>query len=395
MSYAACGRRGASRRERSGSTCSRSSGSSGRWSAGPGSPSGCSPTASARTPPGARRPAQHLAARFCAKEAVAKALALEAWSWQDIEVVPTAGAPEIALHGAVAARADELGVSVSISLTHTDGDRRRGRAWRWPRDACPAGSSRCPTPSSMRATDRWAIEERGIPSLELMERAGAGLARRRRRDRARRAGRRRLRQGQQRRRRARRRAAAARRRARRRASLLLADAAGADRATPQSNLERLPGARAASRSRPSALDGARASIVDALLGTGFDGAPRGAAGRRRSRRIDGARRRRVVAADVPSGVDASTGEVAGAAVRARRDGDVPRGQARAVDRPGKAHAGDVRVVDIGDPARRARSTRDVGLIDARACSTHDPAPRRRARRSSPPATCSSPAARAG
>lgn len=29
----------------------------------------------------------------------------------------------------------------------------------------------------MRATDRWAIEERGVPSLDLMERAGEGLAR--------------------------------------------------------------------------------------------------------------------------------------------------------------------------------------------------------------------------
>ena len=28
----------------------------------------------------------------------------------------------------------------------------------------------------MRATDRWAIEEQGIPGLELMERAGQGLA---------------------------------------------------------------------------------------------------------------------------------------------------------------------------------------------------------------------------
>src|SRR4051794_25796348 len=28
----------------------------------------------------------------------------------------------------------------------------------------------------MRAADRWAIEERGVPSLDLMERAGAGLA---------------------------------------------------------------------------------------------------------------------------------------------------------------------------------------------------------------------------
>ncbi|MGH2913163.1 MAG: NAD(P)H-hydrate epimerase, partial [Solirubrobacteraceae bacterium] len=28
----------------------------------------------------------------------------------------------------------------------------------------------------MREVDRWAIEERGIPSLDLMERAGAGVA---------------------------------------------------------------------------------------------------------------------------------------------------------------------------------------------------------------------------
>ena len=33
-----------------------------------------------------------------------------------------------------------------------------------------------PDAERMRATDRWAIEERGIPSLELMERAGRGLA---------------------------------------------------------------------------------------------------------------------------------------------------------------------------------------------------------------------------
>jgi holo-[acyl-carrier protein] synthase len=65
------------------------------------------------------RPGQHLAARFCAKEAVAKALGLEAWSWRDIEVVATQAAPIVALHGAVAARAAELGVEVRISLTHT------------------------------------------------------------------------------------------------------------------------------------------------------------------------------------------------------------------------------------------------------------------------------------
>ena len=32
-------------------------------------------------------PAMHLAARFCAKEAVAKALELRAWSWRDVEVL--------------------------------------------------------------------------------------------------------------------------------------------------------------------------------------------------------------------------------------------------------------------------------------------------------------------
>jgi holo-[acyl-carrier protein] synthase len=65
------------------------------------------------------RPAVHLAARFCAKEAVAKALALEAWAFRDVEVVATASAPEVRLSGAAAARAAQLGVHPRISLTHT------------------------------------------------------------------------------------------------------------------------------------------------------------------------------------------------------------------------------------------------------------------------------------
>ncbi len=68
------------------------------------------------------RPGQHLAARFCAKEAVAKALGLESWEWREVEVVspPRGGAPEIVLHGGIAVRARELGVgSVRLSLTHT------------------------------------------------------------------------------------------------------------------------------------------------------------------------------------------------------------------------------------------------------------------------------------
>jgi holo-[acyl-carrier protein] synthase len=66
------------------------------------------------------RPGLHLAARFCAKEAVAKALGMTAWNWRDVEVVATSAAPELRLSGAVAARAEELGVRASISLTHTD-----------------------------------------------------------------------------------------------------------------------------------------------------------------------------------------------------------------------------------------------------------------------------------
>ena len=65
------------------------------------------------------RPGQHLAARFCAKEAVAKALRLDAWSFRDVEVVGGDGPPEVRLHGAVAERARELGVEVRVSLTHT------------------------------------------------------------------------------------------------------------------------------------------------------------------------------------------------------------------------------------------------------------------------------------
>jgi holo-[acyl-carrier protein] synthase len=65
------------------------------------------------------RPAQHLAARFCAKEAVSKALDMDVFRPREIEVVPTARAPEVALHGAVAAQARRLGVRVVISLTHS------------------------------------------------------------------------------------------------------------------------------------------------------------------------------------------------------------------------------------------------------------------------------------
>ena len=60
----------------------------------------------ARLRRGRARPGQHLAARFCAKEAVAKALRLEAWNPRDIEVVGEGAQTGVALHGALG----ELGV---------------------------------------------------------------------------------------------------------------------------------------------------------------------------------------------------------------------------------------------------------------------------------------------
>jgi holo-[acyl-carrier protein] synthase len=68
---------------------------------------------------GRARPAMHLAARFCAKEAVAKALALEAWSWHDVEVLGGGGPPRVRLSGRAQERARELEVEIEVSLTHT------------------------------------------------------------------------------------------------------------------------------------------------------------------------------------------------------------------------------------------------------------------------------------
>ena len=65
------------------------------------------------------RPAEHLAARFCAKEAVAKALGVRGWSFSEVEVVATDAAPELRLSGVLAERARELGAEPAVSLTHT------------------------------------------------------------------------------------------------------------------------------------------------------------------------------------------------------------------------------------------------------------------------------------
>lgn len=69
------------------------------------------------------RPALHLAARFAAKEAVAKALGTgfsKGVRMRDIEVVSSDGQPRIRLYGAAAKRYDALkGSRILLSLTHT------------------------------------------------------------------------------------------------------------------------------------------------------------------------------------------------------------------------------------------------------------------------------------
>jgi ADP-dependent NAD(P)H-hydrate dehydratase / NAD(P)H-hydrate epimerase len=86
-------------------------------------------------------------------------------------------------------------------------------------------------------------------------------------------------------------------------------------------------------------------IVDALFGTGFAGEPRSEAAALIGR--INASEAPVLAIDVPSGVDASTGEIAGAAVASDATVTFHGRKVGLVVGPGRFHAGDVHVADIG------------------------------------------------
>jgi ADP-dependent NAD(P)H-hydrate dehydratase / NAD(P)H-hydrate epimerase len=86
-------------------------------------------------------------------------------------------------------------------------------------------------------------------------------------------------------------------------------------------------------------------IVDALLGIGLDEAPREDVARM-IERINAAGKP-VVAVDVPSGVNASTGEVPGAAVRAETTVTFGAAKVGLAVAPGRFHAGLVHVAPIG------------------------------------------------
>jgi ADP-dependent NAD(P)H-hydrate dehydratase / NAD(P)H-hydrate epimerase len=204
-----------------------------------------------------------------------------------------------------------------------------------------------PDAAQQRALDEWAIGELGIPGLDLMERAGTGLTKLV----AERvpAGRiavvcgrgnnggdgfvtaRLLReQGRE-------------------VDVLLLSAPEELRGDARTNLERLPGPAPVAFTA-AALVGVH-GIVDAILGTGFQGVARQpAAGAIEA--INTAREGGeavVVACDVPSGVDASTGEVEGPGVRAHATATFHAAKPGLWIAPGKGHAGELGVIDIGIP----------------------------------------------
>jgi len=212
--------------------------------------------------------------------------------------------------------------------------------------------------AEMRAADAWAIEQQGVPSLDLMERAGAGLARVT--------------------------AAAARPGPVRVvvgkgnnggdglvvARLLREDGhavdvlAGGDlgelRGDALANLERLPGPAP----EPFAAECLERSgvVVDALLGTGFEGSPREPLASAIA--AINAQDAPVVACDVPSGVNASTGEVEGEAVRAAATATFHAPKLGLHVEPGKDHAGVAETIAIGIP-RGAPGAGRAGLISER------------------------------
>ena len=200
--------------------------------------------------------------------------------------------------------------------------------------------------AGMRAVDAWAIEQRQVPSLRLMEGAGRALA----------AAVRQLEpdgpvvvvcgkgnnggDG----------LVAARHLAQSdlEVRVVLLWPAGELSADTAANLQRLavPAEEVGPSGVVPALAGARV-VIDAMLGTGFEGAPHTPV--QEAIEAINASGAKVVAADMPSGVDASTGEVQGDAVRATVTVAFHAAKLGHRIAPGKGCTGRLRVADIGIP----------------------------------------------
>ena len=223
-------------------------------------------------------------------------------------------------------------------------------------DQLPTWLTPLPDAEIMRSIDRWAIEERGVDGLDLMERAGAGVAREVERlapdgpvtvvcGKGNNGG-----DGLV--------IARLLRDAGREVAVLLTGSADEVSPDAAANLRRLPG------QPPVSMRGAEIPrggvVVDALLGTGFEGEPRGAV----ADAIDAINRSgsAVVSVDAPSGVDASTGVARGRAVQASATVSFHAGKPGLWIAPGKTLAGTVHVIDIGIP-RGAPAGAWAGLIE--------------------------------
>ncbi len=232
----------------------------------------------------------------------------------------------------------------------------------------PAWLTPLPDAETMRGVDRWAIEERGISGLDLMERAGAAVTRAVEQlvpdgrvtvlcGKGNNGG-----DGLV--------VARMLRLAGREVTVVCVADPAEFRGDAAANLERLPGdgpvrldgstwSGGASNGSGDPLGGS-AVLLDALLGTGARGAPSGeTAGAIEATLACGAP---VLSVDVPSGVDASTGTVAGLAVRAEVTVTFHAAKPGLWIHPGKQHAGRVEVADIGIP-RGAPMKAAVGLIE--------------------------------
>lgn len=99
-------------------------------------------------------------------------------------------------------------------------------------------------------------------------------------------------------------------------------------------------------------------VIDALLGTGSQGAPQGEL--ERVIRAVNAAGRPVLAVDLPSGVDADDGRVPGVAIRAVATATLAFAKAGLFLSPGREHAGRVKVVPIGLPAAAAALVPETG-----------------------------------
>jgi hydroxyethylthiazole kinase-like uncharacterized protein yjeF len=205
--------------------------------------------------------------------------------------------------------------------------------------------------AEMRAADKHAIEQAGVPSLDLMERAGLGLARVTARIAERREGPIRIVVGKGNNGGDGLVAARFLRDEGRTVDVLAASDPADLKGDARTNLERLPGPGPASfdaeRLRESAV------IVDALLGTGFEGEPRDPIASAIA--AINAAAAPVVACDVPSGVNASNGEVAGEAVEADATATFHGPKIGLYVEPGKSHAGQVVTIEIGLVPSRART----------------------------------------